>query len=405
MSKGVITRLLLVGILLTAMLAATGCTKEVQVDATIEENYVAVETEKVVQGSISNTTRFSGKIVANDEIMVMPKTMGIVNSVNVKLGDRVEKDAILFILDQEDISKSVMQAENSLSLARKSVEQALNSLNTAKINFELNKEKLDNASLSLERNKELYALGAISKSQLEQAEMAASDKQIDVAQGQVRQAEIAYQQSQGQLRQAEISYSQALGNYDNAVVRAPIAGVVSALNVKAGQIASSSQAAVVLVNAESVYMQLNVVEGVVNKLQLGQEVMVNVPAALDGPIPAIIDYISPTADSRSQLYPVKIYLDNTNQSIRPGMNGEARLSVDKIDSAIVVKSSAVLDKNGNKIVYVLQENKAVEKIVSVGLDTGDLVEIKSGLKVGEEIIVKGQHYVENDQTVKVVRGE
>ena len=405
MSKRVITKSLLVVLLFTLIISGTGCTNTVQGEDIADENYVAIETDKAVIGSISNTTRFSGKIIANEEVMVIPKLMGVVNSVNVQLGDKVTKDTILFTLDQDDISKSTQQAENAVSLARKSVEQSLNGLKSATLNYELNKEKIDNAILNLERTKKLFESGAVSRAQLEQAEMAASEKQLEVTAGQVRQAEIAYQQSQSQLRQSELSYEQAMSNFDNTVVRAPMDGVISVLNVKAGQIAASGQAAVVLVDIEKVYMQLNVVEGIVNRLEIGQEVMVNIPAALDKTALATVDYISPAADSRSQLYPVKIYIENTNQKIRPGMTGEARLSVDKIDSALVIKSNAVLDRNGEKVIYVVENGEAIERKVTLGLDTGDFVEITSGLKADEEVIVKGQHYVSNGQKVKVLRGE
>ncbi len=405
MSKGFNTRLVVVALILTTALAAVGCSRGVQGDEAEASDYVAVETETAAVAAIANTTGFNGRIAANEELMIIPKTVGVVSTVNVKLGERVTKDTILFTLEQEDMSKSVEQADNSLSLAQKSVDQALNSLNTAELNFELNKEKIENAILNLERNRELYQLGAISKSQLEQSEMAASNKQLAVAEAQVKQAEIAYQQSLNQLRQAEIAHQQSLSGFDNTVVRAPMDGVVSALNVKVGQIATNSQAAVVLVDTESVYMQLNVVEGMVNKLTIGQEALVRIPAAQDTPIAAVVDYISPAADTRSQLYPVKIYLPNPEGIIRPGMNGEASLGIDRVDSAIVIKSSAVLDRNGKKVVYVLEGDSAVEKVVEVGLDTGDLAEIKSGLQAGEQVIVKGQHYVEDGQTVKVVRGE
>ncbi|KAB3529687.1 efflux RND transporter periplasmic adaptor subunit [Alkaliphilus serpentinus] len=405
MSKPVITRILLSVLLLALVVSGVGCTKEVSSDEAIKENYIAVETEKVLIDSIENTTRFNGKIIANEEIVVMSKLVGVVDTVNVELGDKVAKDTILFTLDQEDLSKNTQQAENALSSAKKSVEQSLNALNSATLNFQLTKEKIDNAILNHERNKELYAVGGISKAQLEQSELAASTKQLEVAELQVKQAEIAYQQAQNQLTQSHISFDQAMRNFDNTVVKAPMDGIVSTLNVKEGAIATSSQAAAVIVDAQRVYMQLNIVETLVNKLSVGQEVELYIPAAFDEAITATIDYISPTTDARNQLYTVKIYVDNTSGKIRPGMNGEARLSVDRIDSALIIQSDAVIDKDGDSVVYVLEDDKAVERNVTTGLDTGDFVEILSGLEEGEEVIVKGQHYVENGQKVQVVRGE
>jgi len=189
------------------------------------------------------------------------------------------------------------------------------------------------------------------------------------------------------------------------VVKAPMSGVISALNVKEGQIATNSQPAATIVDMNQVYIQVNVVENIVNRLQIGQKVEVNVPAAFSEYINSTISYISPSADPRSQLYPVKVYIDNVDKKIRPGMNGQVKLNMDQVESALVIKGNAVLDKDEKKVVYIVEDNIAIEKIVTIGLDTGDYVEIKKGIKEGDNVIVKGQHYIENGGIVKVVRGE
>ena len=72
---------------------------------------------------------------------------------------------------------------------------------------------------------------------------------------------------------------------------------------------------------------------------------------------------------------------------------------------IVIGSNAIINKEGKNIVYIIEEEKAVEKEVEIGLDTGELVEIKSGIAEGDMIIIEGQHYVSDGAVVKVVRGE
>ena len=79
--------------------------------------------------------------------------------------------------------------------------------------------------------------------------------------------------------------------------------------------------------------------------------------------------------------------------------------MDTVDSTIVIKGNAVLDKEDKKVVFVVEDDVAVEKVVTTGLDTGDYIEIKEGLKEGEQVIVEGQHYVEDGGKVKVVRGD
>jgi RND family efflux transporter MFP subunit len=398
-------------IILMVMLAGvvgliSGCSKPAEVSEIQEDGkYTPVEIEKATIETIENKISINGKVTANEEITVIPKAVGIVTSVNVKLGDIVQEGSVLFTIEQQDVLKSVEQAANAIEFANKGVAQAENGLNTASINYELNKEKIENAQLNLERTKKLYEEGAVSKSQLEQAELAASEKSLDAVKGQVSQAEISYQQALNQLRQAEISYEQASSGLNNTVVKAPMTGVISSLNVKEGQIATNSQAAATIVEMDQVYIQVNVVENIVNRLQIGQEVEVNVPAAFNEYITSTISYISPTADPRSQLYAVKVYIDNSDKKIRPGMNGEMKVGLDTVGSAIIVKGNAVLDKDGQKVVYVVENNIAVEKLVTTGLDTGDYVEIKEGIKEGDKVIVEGQHYVEDGKTVKVVRGE
>lgn len=406
MSRKFKATILLMVVLLLVIGLMAGCSKSGEKDvAQVEEKYTPVEVEAATIKSIANILNFNGKVYANEEIAVIPKVIGTVTNVNIELGDVVEKGTVLFTIDKEDISKSVEQAANAIELAKKGVAQAENGYNTAVSNFELNKEKIENAQLNLERTRKLYEEGAISKSQLEQTELAASEKNLDVMEGQVNQAEIAHQQALDQLKQAELSYKQVASNLDNTVVTAPMDGVVSSLNVKKGQIVINSQPAVTIVDADKVFIQINVVENMVNKFEVGQEVEVNIPAAFDGYIPSTISYIGPTADMRSQLYPIKIYLENPDNKIKQGMNGKVNINIDKSESTIVVKSNAVLDKDDKKIVYVIEDDIAIEKEVEVGLDTGDFIEIKSGIMEGDKVIVVGQHYVENGGKVKVVRGE
>lgn len=389
---------------LISALALSGCTSG-PVEEEKGDLYTPVEIATVELGSLESTVTLSGRLSANEQVSIIPKASGIVESVNVRLGDMVEVGDILFTIEQNDYSRNVEQAQNSIQLAQKSVDQAANGLNSAKINFELNKEKIENAMINLERTRILYEEGAVSKSQLEQAELSASQLSLDALQGQVKQAEIAYQQSLSQLEQARVGYDQAQSGLDNTVVKSPIKGTVSALNVVQGQIAAASQVAATVVEMDRVYLQVNVVENIVTKLQEGQKAQVRVSALSEEFIESTIEYVSPTADPRSQLYTVRVYLDNADKAIKPGMSGEVKLVLDSVDKAIIVKADAVLDEDGESFVFVVQDGKAIKRTVEVGLDTGDHVEVKSGLTAGEKLIIEGQYYVADGGEVKVVRGE
>src|SRR5690606_9565448 len=115
-----------------------------EADVKVEEDYTPVEVASASVDTIANEITLNGKVVANEEIMVIPKAVGIVTSVDVELGDVVEEGTTLFTIEKDDISKGVEQAANAVELAKKSVAQAENNINTAKLNFELNVEKIEN---------------------------------------------------------------------------------------------------------------------------------------------------------------------------------------------------------------------------------------------------------------------
>lgn len=389
--------------LITA-LSLSGCSAS-PVEEEKGDVYTPVEIVTVELGSLESTVTLSGRLSANEQVSIIPKASGIVETVSVSLGDVVEEGDTLFTIEQNDYARNVEQAQNSVQLAQKSVDQAANGLNSAKINYELNKDKIENAMLNLERTRILYEEGAVSKSQLEQAELSASQLNLDALQGQVKQAEISYQQSISQLEQARVGYDQAQSGLENTVVKSPIKGTVSALNVVQGQIAAASQVAATVVEMDRVYLQVNVVENIVTKLQEGQKAQVRVSALSEEFIDSTIEYVSPTADPRSQLYTVRVYLDNPDKAIKPGMSGDVKLILESVENSIIVKADAVLDEDGETFVFIEQDGKAVKRVVETGLDTGDHVEIKSGLSTGESLITEGQYYVADGGDVKVVRGE
>lgn len=397
--------LLVIVAVLGVSIAGCSSTEDSQAGQVEEGNYTPVMVEEAKVDSIANEVIISGRTFANNEVAVMPKSVGTVTNVNVKLGDLVQKGSPLFSVEQDDILRSVEQAQSSVDLAQKGVDQAKNGLENAKINYESNKEQIENAILTLERTRKLYEEGAVSKTQLEQAELAASENNLKAIEGQVRQAEIAYKQAQEQLRQAEIGYNQASSNLSDTTVTAPITGIVSSLDVQEGKMATNTQPAAIIVEMDQVYLQVNVVENLVNSLSVGQEVTVDIPAALDEEITSTISYVSPTTDPATQLYTVRVYIENENKNIRPGMNGEIKVGLDKIESAVIVPGNAVLDEDGEEVIYLVEDDKAVRRLVTTGLDTGDYIEIIEGLEEGEEIIVEGQHYVKDGAKVKVVRGE
>ena len=370
----------LILILVLAMGVLSGCkekAKKTSSEAVEQEKYIPVNVENVDARTISEKTTFSGKIIPNKEVMVFPKIPGKVTSLNAEVGKTVSAGSVLFTIEQDDIQKQVDQAKKSVDIAWSNYEKA--------------KEQIDNAKVNFERTKELYEEGAIPKSQYEQAELAASDSTLNTI--------------RIQCEQAELAYNQALNSLKDTTTVASIGGVVSAVNINQGEMASGAQPAVTIVDVSKLYVQIDVPENIISKVAVGQKVDIEVPSSAEKKLTGVIEVVSPTTDPRTQLYQVKVLINTDGKAIKSGMFAKVSLNTYSKVNVTAVKSDAVLEDGGKTYVYLLQDDKAVKRDVKVGFDTGEYIEILEGLKKGETIITKGQQYVENGSKVKVIRGE
>lgn len=366
----------LVSVLMIIMLvvAIAGCSTNQTADEP-EESFIAVEIEILERSQLYIENNFTGRAYPGNEAYVLPTLIAQVDKIYVSVGDVVQKDDDLFRLDKSNIQNQV--------------DQAYAAYQAALANLAMTTEQINAAKDAFIRTKSLYEAGVVSKAQYDQAELAASEKPLTTVSKNVEQARLAYRQ--------------AVDALDNTLVQAPIQGTVTSVEIKEGQIALNSQPAIVIMDLENMTVKINVTEGIVNNLFVGQSVELKIDSA-SIEMQAEIVSISNTIDPLTNLYNVEISLEN-NGMLRAGMFAQVKILTDIREDRLSVPGNAVLEKSGQSIVYVEVDGKAYERNVTTGLDTGRRVEIISGLEEGQRIIVKGQNYISDGSIVKVVRGE
>lgn len=342
----------------------------------VEANYVPVETAVVEAGEIYNTITLTGKVRGNKEVVVLSKSPGKVEEVFVGLGDKVKVDDKLISIDKEDISKQV-------DTARKQKDSAYSGYVRAKESTEL-------AKATYARTLKLYNQNGVSKAQLEQAELQASEQPLDAAKTQYDLAVIAYENAMDLLKDAN--------------VKSPIDGVVTAVNVEAGDTISPQLSALTVVDMDEIYVELQITENIINDLSLGQDVEVEI-GAMNKSYTGKIDRLSPVADPRTNLYQTKVYLKNDDFKIKPGMFAKVKFDIDYKDKVIRVPGESVITIGSSNYVFIVNGDKAMQKSVEIGVDSGDFVEILSGVNAGDLLVIKGQQYIKDDTNIRVVRGD
>ncbi len=294
-----------------------------------------------------------------------------------QVGQPIKKGEAIFVIDDTDIKSQLDQAQAALSMAE--------------ANYRQNRERFENAKKDLERGEMLFKEGAISEQALEQMRAAASDAGLQVL--------------EAQLAQARASYDMALKQYKECWVASPIDGTVAYINVGVGETVSPGVPVAMVVDMSAVVLKGSIGESLINQVEKQGSIDVRIPSAGDTPFTGTITEISPAADLRTGLFGLKVLIQNPDGVIKPGMFAEADLVKDSKKDTLFIPSAAVLSKNGERYVYVAVDGKAVYREVATGITGDGIVEILSGVNEGEEVIVRGQHYLSDGETVRVVRGD
>lgn len=281
------------------------------------------------------------------------------------------------------------KTEADLQTARNQVREAEAALRVAlagKLQNEAREAEMRNAAQAVKQAEAMLELRRTGKTQ------------TDIQKSAVNEARAALRQSRASLKQAQAALRAQQVQLDRAVIRSPIDGTVLTVSTQRGEtIASAFQVATLVTVAD-----LNRLEcrAYVDEVDIGR-VRPGLPAELrvatfDRVFRGRVTKISGSSTVKDNVvtYETIIRLDNQEGLLRPDMTADVTLILGRRENVVMVPSEAVHRDVKNSLVYVLHRNKTgkerVEKrIVKVGVDDGTHVEIVSGLKPDEEVVLAG----------------
>ena len=175
---------------------------------------------------------------------------------------------------------------------------------------------------------------------------------------------------------------------NNATITAPIGGIVSNRFMDEGSMAAPGVPLFTIVDMDKVKAVVNVVEANIGKVSTNSKAKLSVEA-LQEEIEGNVTLVSPTVKPMSRTATVEITIDNSSHKLKPGMFAKVTIPVKVHEDVIVVHRSAVLEDkaSGGKYVFVANNGVCKKREVQVGITRSDEIEILSGLKVGEEVII------------------
>ncbi|SFC25842.1 RND family efflux transporter, MFP subunit [Flexibacter flexilis DSM 6793] len=290
-----------------------------------------------------------GTIVANSEVKIVSETQGRATGVNFKLGDTKGKGVVLVQIDDE----------------------------LKRANLSVAKANLDKAKSDLDRYEELLKTKA------------ATDAQVE-----------SYRYS---FKSAESQYITARRQLNDTRITMPVAGTVTSKDIELGSMVQVGTVVANIVDVSRLKVKVNVAEADVIKIKEGQKVTVATDVYPGVQFKGTITTINVKGDE-AHTYPVEIALDNsTKNPLRAGMFAHVHFDGLTSRSILNIPREALIGSVKDPQVYVIENNKAVLRSVVIGAETETALEVISGLKEGEQVVLSGHINLRDGVAVQVIK--
>ncbi|MBN2190789.1 MAG: efflux RND transporter periplasmic adaptor subunit [Candidatus Aureabacteria bacterium] len=191
--------------------------------------------------------------------------------------------------------------------------------------------------------------------------------------------------------------------YELAPVESPIDGTVGNILVDLGDHVHTSTNVAVIVDIDSVEIELNIPEIYYPDLVLGQEALITTDSYPDKVFRGDVMEISPVIDPKTRTASLKIEINNEDNLLKPGMFARLSLIIDR-ESGVPVVLKEALKGGENPYVYVVRGGKAHRQNVKLGFRNGPYFWVREGLAEGDDVVIMGQQLLKEGRTVTIDEG-
>ena len=294
-----------------------------------------VDVDSARLGRVTDNVRATGRIEAMQSIDLRPDEQGRVTELLFHEGQYVERGAPLVQIDDQMLRAQAAKAEAERDLAKQTLAR-------------IERLRTDNAT-----------------------------------------APADYDEAAANARAAEAALAVLQLQIQRTTVRAPFAGVVGQRYVSQGDYVTSGNRLLALQTVDPQRAVIEIPERHATALRVGQTVEFAVAARPDQTFHATVDFVDPSVDSAARTILVKGRVANPGRVLKPGMFIEARLATGSRAGAVIVPEDAIQPLRTTNVAWAVVNGKAERRTVTLGARTEGKVEILSGVKAGEVVVVGG----------------
>ena len=372
------------------------------VDGSFNPNPVRVETVKpqVLEASVS----YTGTIKPYEEIMVYPRVAGQLTNYSVYPGDRVTAGQPIATLDASELTTGVAEAAAEVSTMETDLEMSKIEVDEQRSAIAQIEADLDYLNLKKDRFARLVKDGVISQDEFDVVDSEVRSKDAALKQARVKLARMSAMvtNNRAKINQAKAKVDTAKVMQGYTTITSPISGIVQERNADPGVVVQPSMGIVKIGNYNRVRLQANVAQSDAVNIRPGATVVATVPGSNIPPIKGKITSIFPQANSQTRTVTVEAVIDNPDGQLLSGKFLEMKILTARKPNAITIPQAAVVEFQDQPSVWVVEGDTVTAQPVTLGMSTGDRVEVTSGLESGQAVVTSGQNRLVENAPVAII---
>jgi RND family efflux transporter MFP subunit len=346
---------------------------------------VAVETKQIYKDSIRDIGVFTGSLEPKSRFDVAPKVAGWLKELLVDVGDTVERNQIIAVLDDEEFAQEVEQARAELQVAKANAANYASDLDIAKREYERSK--------------------ALREKQI------ASASELDVSEAAFNASQTRHKVSLAQVTQKEAALKTALVRLSYTKVRAfweegEKPRVVGERFVDVGELLSVNQPIVSILENNPLTAVVYVIERDYPKVTIGQQAIITTDAYPGRTFSGSITRIAPLLKESSRQARLEVEVPNPDLMLKPGMFVRARVEFTMHENATLVPLPAIVKRDNKEGVFIADTKNLKARFIPVttGIINGETVEITEP-EISGMVITMGNHLLENGSDITLPKIE
>jgi RND family efflux transporter MFP subunit len=332
---------------------------------------VRVQTVKLAEETVPEIYEAMGTVRARVSSVVGARVMGYLREVRVQAGDTVQPGQVIAVIEAREIDSGLKQAEAAREEARSALPEVESAIAAARAQLEL-------AEATHRRMKSLFDQKSITQQEFDEAEA-----RLRMARANHEMALAKKAQLEQKIRQADSAVAQAAAMKGYMEITAPFRGIVVERKAEPGMLAAPGMPIAVIEQSAGYRLEAAVEEGRLGRIRPGMGVEV-VLDALGAPQQGRVEEIVPALDPGSRSFTVKIAL--SGGLLHSGMFGRARFALGE-RKALLVPASAIVRQGQVEQVYLVENGAARARLVTTGAAHSGRLEVLTGLRPGDAVIV------------------